>query len=431
MRVLVLYNSAHTHINTVFEHLDSFRAFSANEVSYRHLDAATDPGDEFEAFDAVILHYCLQVSHNRLTERQAAAISRFSGLKALFLQDEYDFPRRAWGWIRQLGIDILFTVVPAPNVARIYPPEELPGVTCVTTLTGYVPEILPDQAGLVPPSQRPVVVGYRGRPLPIRYGQLGIEKVAIGKGVKAYCLERGIAHDIGWSEQDRIYGPAWYEFMGRCRAMLGSESGSNVFDWDGDLDRKVAAFRRENPDADDTAVHEAVIRPLEEPGLMNQLSPRVFESIAMRSVLVLFEGGYSGVVEPGVHYVPLARDFSNLDEVFARLSDAAFVDAMAERAYADVIGSGRWSHRSFVGEVDAALAAGFGRKRLPPRAGRLPPAATAAPIRTKPADSLANVFAGAPLRQWPFRLAFYLWSKAPGGWRTGLRPLIRRLRGIE
>ena len=51
--------------------------------------------------------------------------------------------------------------------------------------------------------------------------------------MRAICAERGVAHDIEWSDEKRIYGNAWYDFIGSCRAILGSESDSNVFDFDG------------------------------------------------------------------------------------------------------------------------------------------------------------------------------------------------------
>ena len=50
------------------------------------------------------------------------------------------------------------------------------------------------------------------------------------------------------------------------------------------------------------------------------ISPRHFEAAAFRICQVLFEGRYSGVLEPMVHYIPLKKDFSNIDEVIRRIS---------------------------------------------------------------------------------------------------------------
>ena len=88
---------------------------------------------------------------------------------------------------------------------------------------------------------------------------------------------------------------------------------------------------------------------------MNQVSPRVFEAAAARAALILFEGDYSGVVEADVHYIPLKKDFSNLDEVFERLKDVAALEEMVERTYRDLISSGRFSYEKFVHQFDETL----------------------------------------------------------------------------
>jgi len=179
--------------------------------------------------------------------------------------------------------------------------------------------------------------------------------------VKAYCESAGVEHDIAWEESDRLYGDAWYDFIRSCRAVLGTESGANVFDWDGTLPKRIADYRRQHRRASDAEVYDAIIAPLEQPGLMNQVSARVFEAIACRTPLVLFEGDYSGVVAPDRHYISLRKDGSNVKEVIDRLRDGQAVDAMAERAYAEVLASGRYAHDAFVRLVDEEIAAALER----------------------------------------------------------------------
>ena len=116
---------------------------------------------------------------------------KFKGIKAVFIQDEYDYTKRAWHWIRLLGISLVFTVVPQDSIKKIYPAEELPGVKFVSVLTGYSPSEI-SQTIPRPPSQRSLIVGYRGRPLSIRYGTLGQEKVKVGSLVRTYCEKQDI-----------------------------------------------------------------------------------------------------------------------------------------------------------------------------------------------------------------------------------------------
>lgn len=358
MNLLYLYNATQTYTSTVFEHISSLQKYSINRSFFAHQDEYSGLEIDFAQFDGVAIHYSIRLPYDQIHESTAIQLAQYDGLKILFIQDEYDNTHRAWHWIKRLGIRLVFTVVPEQSISVVYPPQEFPGVRFVNVLTGYVPDGLQAQTEL-PPSQREMVVGYRGRPLPVRYGELGAEKVSIGKMTKQHCVDNVIQHDIAWTEDARIYGNGWYEFMSSCRSMLGAESGSNVFDWDGKLSEQVNNFVAQNGNAADKEIYNTVIKPHEIPGLMNQISPRVFEAIACRTVLVLYEGQYSGVTKPGIHYISLKKDGSNLGEVFFRLADGPYVDAMAERAYQDIIASGKYSYGSFVALVDSEIHLAF------------------------------------------------------------------------
>lgn len=450
LNILVLYHATQTFTNTVFEHINAFTRFSKHRHFYCHHDASEQFLVDLSKFDVVVIHYCLRMPYDQVSPQAAQALAHFKGAKVLFMQDEYENTWRAWHWIKALGIDLVFTVVPERSMSVVYPPEQFPGVRFVSNLTGYVPESLQGIEQARPPSTRELVVGYRGRPLPAQYGQLGREKVEIGRLVLAYCDAHSIRCDIAWAEEARIYGDAWYPFIASCRAMLGSESGSNVFDWDFSLKSKIAAYQQAHPDADEDEVHREVVAPLEMPGVMNQISPRIFEAIACRTVLVLFEGGYSGVVKPWKHYLPLAKDGSNLHEVFAFLADGERVDAMAERAWNDVIGSDRYSYPRFVEMTDAQIehtARSLGsRGRTLPLVGfeqgfsdlspvttlpvRWPPPAPAQPATESNATVAGLVVpVGEPPSRWVrLRMAArLLWSCVPEPVRMVLRPVVNGL----
>jgi hypothetical protein len=356
LSILCLYGRSQTFTQTVFEHLESFASYSGHDWAFLDYELLDHLSVDLNAFDAVVVHYSVRLPYDQISSFGADKLGGYPGLKVLFIQDEYDRTGYTQSLIRRIGFGLVFSVVPSQHLEMIYPAAEFPGVVFVSNLTGYVPEGLAAQTAALPlPSKRSLMVGYRGRPLPLRYGQLGREKVEIGRLVKEYCDVRCIPNDIAWSEEARIYGTHWYEFLASCRAMLGSESGSNVFDWDGSLEARIGDYRRANPLASDAEVYRHVVLPQERPGLMNQISPRLFEAIAARTVLVLFEGTYSGVVKPGEHYIELRKDGSNLDEVFELLRDDDYVDGVAQRAYDDIIRSDTYSYRRFVKWVDELI----------------------------------------------------------------------------
>jgi hypothetical protein len=355
--VLVLYGSASIHTNCIRDHLESFRLYSGFTIHYVDaLDSARCDID-LMLFDAVIIHYCCTLYRkNFISPSYFAALAAFAGPKIAFTQDEYDNTNAIHDNLRELGVDVYYTCIPDTQIATVFPPERLPGVTIVPTLTGYVPLSIKPETALTPLAQRPVTVGYRGRRLPYRYGELGWEKYYIGVRMKEICLERGVICDIEWREEARLYGDRWNDFIERCRVMLGSESGCNIFDLDGSLRLRLEDALREQPDLTYQQARDRFLGGEEgRHALAGMASPRLFEAVASKTALVLFEGQYSGVVEPETHYIPLKKDFSNIDQVMGRIHDLQFLEAMVERAYDQLIRSNRYSYETFVTEVSDRL----------------------------------------------------------------------------
>ena len=168
------------------------------------------------------------------------AITRFDGLKIQFIQDEYRWVDEMSNATRELGIALLYTLVPQDTVPAVYG-GRLDGVEIKTTLAGFVPDAL---TGLPMTSLagRAYDVVYRGRPVPFWLGRLGQDKVRIGQGFYGRSERLGLRTDIAWGEVDRIYGEEWYRFLADSRTTLGTESGSSIVDFDGSVhskDRRV------------------------------------------------------------------------------------------------------------------------------------------------------------------------------------------------
>jgi hypothetical protein len=369
LSVLLLADDQKGAPNTIHDHIQAFPRYSRHDVRvFNPRGLARSRFLDLAEFDVVVIHYSLVVIwDDYFSPWFRDQVSRYDGLKVQFLQDEYRWVDDVTATIRAMGIDVLFSVVPQDNVPNVYG-DRLPDVDVQFTLTGYVPE---DMVGRVGPplADRPIDVGYRGRSLPFWLGRLGYEKIEIGRGFLPHADRLGLRCDIAWSESARIYGERWHEWMASCRTMLASESGSSIVDYDGAAERAVRANLTEHPTASYEDVEQHVLRPFVDGPAINTVSPRIFETAAMRTAMVMFPGEYSGVVRPWDHYVPLEKDFSNVEEVAERIRDLTFLEAMVERSYDDLIGSGRYSYRRFVESFDEVVAA---RARSTVRRGRFP-----------------------------------------------------------
>ena len=351
--ILLLCDESTRHAGNVRQHIAALKGLS------RHSIHAFDPIDsgpasawlDLREFDVVAIHYTVTVWLDRyLPAVLAQKISAFQGLTVQFIQDEYRVVDQATARMRELGVDVLFTCVPERTIPEVYG-DRLPGVRTISVLPGYVPDELVGRS--VPASaRRPIDVGYRARTVPPWLGRLGQDKVEIGRGFLERAGEYGLKCDISWHENDRIYGEAWNRFLESCRATLGTESGSSIVDFDGSLQDRSKEFFARDPDASFEAASSTLLAPYEGAVVINTASPRIFEAAALRTALVLFPGEYAGVVMPDVHYIPLEKSFSNMDAVVERLRDQPALEAMIERAYGDLIASGRYSLRQMVQQFD-------------------------------------------------------------------------------
>jgi hypothetical protein len=363
LKILVAYSMTSTHVQTTMDYLSSLKRLGGADVSYVHVTHAAALTFDLEEYDVIFHSYCARLCfEENVSESYRSALKNFRGLKVLAVQDEYDNTNMLKDAIKELGFQIVLTSVPQSSLEYVYPRHEFPDVEFATVLTGYVPDdFAAHRSPSVPLADRPYVIGYRGRDIGGRYGRLGFDKFEIGRRMKEICEDRNIAHDIAIDEASRIYGSAWFDFVGSCRAMLGSESGSNVFDFDGSLQRtydEMAAARGGRVPYEEFL---PIVADRESNIEMGQISPRIFECALMKTAMILFPGRYSGAIQPDVHYIPLEKDFSNIDEVLARLENLPELLSMTDRTYEHLVASGNFSYRLFCQDLELIIAQGLRR----------------------------------------------------------------------
>lgn len=407
---------------TITDHLNSLEAYSRHRFRRLSMLGELSPWVDFARFDGVVIHYTLVAcSDHFIAPATRARLRAFTGLKAMFIQDEYRFVDKTVAAIRGLGVTLLFTCVPETEIDKVYSPEALPGVTKVNVLTGYVPQNLLGRA--VPaPSERPIDIGYRGRQLPAYLGRLGQEKSQIADRILADAPKYGLVTDISCREEDRLYGTAWTDFMARCKATLGVESGASIFDFTGEIERRVRAHLRRHPDATYEELDRLYLAEHEGRIRLNQISPRCFEAAALRTLMVLYEGGYSGILVPWRHYVPLKKDHSNMAEIVGVLRDPARIAGITERAYREIARDPRYSYVTAVAMIDGAIDTAMRAEMM---------------SRRKPYSTVALRLANlAGVTAWSRRLARWLLMDVTLGrmseaGRERVLDRIRKLRGIQ
>jgi hypothetical protein len=234
---LVIYHRPvlwrHKDASTVREHIHAFRRHSRFAVWDVNSDYGFPRGLEGVQPGAILLHYSLFGSgEHRLDEGFRAWMrSCRDSVKVAFFQDEHYFCQKRFGFVNEFEVDLVYTHVGPQHIPEVWG-RYTPSARAIFNIPGYVDDDLLVAATRFarPDAERDIDVGYRGRPLPAHMGAGSQEKRVIGERFKELAARTALNVDIETGEEHRIYGDAWYRFLGRSRATLGVESGVSFID---------------------------------------------------------------------------------------------------------------------------------------------------------------------------------------------------------
>lgn len=356
--VLILYlHPLKPDAPTIMEYVEAFTRHSTFNCAAWNVVYGLPQSLRAKSISAVIFHYSLFGSLPFGPPRAFRTwVRQLEVPKIGLFQDEMHFCQERFDIISELGIDSVGTLLDKEHHTLYRDNTTVQNVFKV--LTGYVSESLLKFAASVDWEKwpnRPVDVGYRGRRLNFRYGKGAREKTEIAEMFKVHGQSAGLNLDISNEERDRIYGHCWYDFVASCKYALGTMSGTSIFDLDGTIHQKVDEYLRSHPNASFDEVHEAILAPFEDNVPYRAISPRLFEYAALGTAMVLFRDTYEGLLEPDVHYIPLEKDFSNIDSVLERMQDFQEVRKMRLRAHQALIASGEYAYSSLVAIIDQEL----------------------------------------------------------------------------
>lgn len=343
---------------TILENVNAYKTHSHFKVWNVNTHLGFPKSLANARFSAVALHYSLfgNFPFAIAGEFLDYLAQSQSSYKVAFFQDEYQYCKERFDFLNRYQIDCIYTLLEPRYFREVY--QDHTGVSkIVHHLTGYVSDELIELARrlTLPDEKRSIDFGYRARPLPFHLGSGAQEKTEIAIKFRQRAAGRGLRLDIETDESHRIYGKDWYRFVSNCRAMIGTEAGVSITDTDGRARAECARLLAQNPDMTFAELTEAFLHRWENHIPQRVISPRHFEAAAFRVCQMLFEGNYSGILKPMVHYVPLKKDFSNFDECLRLFHDQGFREQLTENAYQDLIASGKYSYQEFVRGFDGVL----------------------------------------------------------------------------
>ena len=390
MRITLIYDKSSSVIKTISDQINSFNKYSKHDINF------IDQNDFNNIYninsDVVVLHQSImhyiavglsnfisiiefkesvskedfKNSINNNAHWTNVEIKRshfchltnfllsYNGSKFAFIQDEYYDTNLIKMFLQIINVNTVFTCVPNEHIKKIY--NNLNNTGFINNLTGYAPEY---NYNIIPIKDRKCDVFYRGRELHYWYGELGQDKMNIGKYMKKYCDEYKLITNIDWDGKNSIYGDEWFKVLGSSKVTLATESGTTIFDLDNTILVEsntilkhfpvIQVSMPENPIYTYNEFITKINLKKNEVKNMGQISPKMLEAIMLGTVLVMYEGYYyPGFLIPDVHYIVLKKDYSNINDVINKIKDDDFLQKMSDRAYNDIIKSGLYSYKKFI-----------------------------------------------------------------------------------
>ena len=357
MKILILYHlEGNKDRKTIYEHLYSFKKYSDAECTYINAYYHIPSSILKIRFDLVVYHYTFLgqkwggTKLFRLFLKIHRKLKRLHGYKVAIPQDEYVYTQDLCSFFKEFGVRAVFTCLPQSEWEKVYP-RKLSGLEkYVTVFPGYVDEDSLKQIRRYQKDhdKRALDIGYRARKLPYWLGYHALKKWQLTEQFLKVLPKYKLRYDLSNSYAEVFFGHDWYKFLSSCRVVLGCEGGASLYDPNGKIRKSVEKYVGKHPNADFWEVERECFPDLDGNLKLFSLSPRHFESCMTHTCQALVEGDYSGIFKKGLHYIEIKKDWSNIDEVLRKISDVEYCRRIADNAYRDIIGSGKYTYRSFV-----------------------------------------------------------------------------------
>ncbi len=364
-KILIVYKCLDYPIRkTIVENIYAFRNYAEADCYYLNLDIgkemifSKEPIPDYILkidFDIILFHYCFIASRwagkkcYELALQQVLPLKASKAIKAVMPQDEHMGSEFIIDFVNKMDLDIVFSVSPETEWKQLYKGLDFNRVKFHKILTGYLDDKAVKMINkLVKKTKKDIDIGYRARKLPQWLGRHGYMKTLVAEVFKKELNNFNLNTSISTDPNDTFFGDDWYKFMVRCKYMIGVEGGSTVHDPHGDITKNGLEYLKKYPDCTFEEIEQACFPNLDGKLQYIAISPRHLEACATKTCQILVESSFNDILKPGIHYIEIKKDLSNIKEVIEIVSDDKKRQKIVDDAYSDIVESGQWSYRRAV-----------------------------------------------------------------------------------
>ncbi|EKD28644.1 MAG: hypothetical protein ACD_79C00252G0009 [uncultured bacterium] len=354
--ILHCYHSEFPPRSTSYDWLYSFYRYGEHRCFYLNLFYSDIPWyftyiewDLIIFTDLLLMERWNPAGFNKIIKK-LLPLKKYNVPKAIIPQDEFIYTDILCDVINQFDINYVFSCAKESEWKKIYNKVDFKKVKFFTVLTGYLEDKRVKKIRKLSNKiiNRDIDIGYRSKTISPSLGRHGVLKSDIAEIFEKQAKLKGLKSDISLRNEDIFLGDSWYQFLLRCKYIIGIEGGASILDRDGTFFKATKEYFILHLNATFEEV-EANCFPNQDGYLqLFAISPRNLEACATKTCQILIEGRYNGILEPGKHYIELKKDLSNLNDVMEIVRDDKMRKAISESAYHDIVDSGLYSYRSFV-----------------------------------------------------------------------------------
>jgi hypothetical protein len=246
--------------------------------------------------------------------------------KVALPQDEYQNPLIRDSFLSAINVNEIYTIF-LNEIDILYPQCVNKETLFSLGFTGYLDQSVVEYSSRKWNSwDRDFLITYRTQPQSFIFGEIGRLKTKIADFFLSIFDESIEPINITYNSKDVFSGNSWYDFLLNSKFVLGSLSGSSFIDFDGRLQNYDLL------DFVDIGLYEKIYPEYK---LLNSeltaISPRNLEASVFGCCQILIESDYGSIFKPWEHYIPLKRDFSNIEEVKSAMNDDKLVKSMISK----------------------------------------------------------------------------------------------------
>ena len=335
MQVLFIHKPIAKNVeNTVKDCINAFPKHSKLCIELMPFDEFNQNHINLENYDCLCLYKFHFTKENSLPLSKKVEIKNFTGIKAVFLEEEYFILHERIQNIIFMGIKLVFTALPEKAIKKIYGSYKN-NFKIIKVFHGYIDDRY-HSLELIDYEKREIDLSYRALDLPYFYGCLGMEKTQIAIQSSQKFKKHDLKLDISNKYSDRLWGDQWVELLRNSKAVLGVECGSGVVDFGASIFHEAIEYQRTHPNASFQEVEGLFFKGIDGQYDISGISPRIFEYASLKNLMILFEGDYEHIMVPNHHYLSLKKDFSNVKEIVEVIKNTKKAKLMIDNAYNDI-----------------------------------------------------------------------------------------------